>query len=477
MRGLLLVLAATAVAVAGLPAAAVAAPPGNDHFATATAVTELPFSETLDLTDATSEPGEPACQGPPEERSIWYSITPTEDVVVRARWSSSPAPSTLMVGRDTGQGFGNLADVRCHAFNEPHVFAARAGERWYVRAALFAFSSGGSVTIDLDTVEPPPNDDFADALPIEQLPFSETVDAAGGTNEPGERTPSCSGQSGGSVWYSYTPSSDGWVTALGPFAGQSEVVAAYTGSSLEDLVEVGCRTFGSQFTLPVSGGTTYYFQVGGVFGTGGLLSFGLTLAPNPIAGFGYSPGDPSTFDDLQVFSGSFDPGGNQIVSHVWDYGDGTAPTASTTHRYAGDGDYTITLTVTTSDGRTGTTAQVVSVRTHDVAIKSFDVPASGTPGRTKQVSVGIANTRVPEVADVILYKSTPTGDFEQVGSQRVSLPVRTKNAQTKVTFTVSFTQADLAVGKVTFKASVGLVGARDCHPADNTVIALPTLVR
>jgi hypothetical protein len=382
-----------------------------------------------------------------------------------------------MVGRDTGQGFGNLADVRCHAFNEPHVFRVRAGETWYVRAALFAFSGGGSVTIELETVEPPPNDDFANAKAIVQLPFSETVEGAASGNEAGERTPSCSGQSAGSVWYSYTPSSDGWITAAGPFAGQSEVVAAYTGSSLQDLVEVGCRTFGSQFTLPVSGGTTYYFQVGGLFGADGPLRFDLAVAPDPVVGFGYSPLDPSTFDDLQVFSGSFDPGGNQIVSHVWDYGDGTAPTASTSHRYGHDGDYTITLTVTTSDGRSGSTAQVVSVRTHDVAIKSFDVPASGTPGRTKQVSVGIANTRAPEVADVVLYKSTPTGDFEQVGSQRVSLPVRTKNAQTKVTFTVSFTQADLAVGKVTFKASVMLVGVRDCHPADNTVIALPTLVR
>ncbi|HEU0335031.1 MAG TPA: PKD domain-containing protein [Gaiellaceae bacterium] len=382
-----------------------------------------------------------------------------------------------MVGRDTGQGFGNLADVRCHAFNEPHVFDVRAGETWYVRAALFVFSGGGSVTIDLETVEPPPNDDFANAKPITQLPFSETVDGAASGNEPGERTPSCSGQSAGSVWYSYTPSSDGWITAAGPFAGQSEVVAAYTGSSLQDLVEVGCRTFGSQFTLRVSSGTTYYFQVGGLFGGGGPLHLDLTVAPNPVAGFGYSPGDPSTFDDLQVFSGSFDPGGNQIVSQVWDYGDGTAPTSSTSHRYGRDGDYTITLTVTTSDGRTGSTAQVVSVRTHDVAIKSFDVPTSGTPGRTKQVTVGIANTRVPEVADVVLYKSVPGGDFEQVGSQRVSLPVRTKNAQTKVTFTVSFTQADLAVGKVTFKASVVLVGGRDCHPADNTVIAWPTLVR
>ena len=163
MRGLLLVLVAAAVAVAALPAAAAAAPPGNDDFATATAVTAFPFSATADLTDATSEPGEPACQGPPEERTVWYAITPDEDVVVRARWSSSPSPSTLMVGRDTEQGFGTLADVRCHAFNEPHVFDVRAGETWYVRAALFVFSGGGSVTIDLETVEPPPNDDFANA--------------------------------------------------------------------------------------------------------------------------------------------------------------------------------------------------------------------------------------------------------------------------------------------------------------------------
>jgi hypothetical protein len=358
------------------------------------------------------------------------------------------------------------------------VFEARAGETWYVRAASYSFYPAGSVTVDLEAVEPPPNDDFAAARAIRSLPYADTVDATAGTNENGEPSSSCGGSSPKSVWYAYTPAADGWVTATAPWTGTYEIVTAYTGASIDDLVELACRTFPSQFTLRVDGGTTYYFQVGSYFGDAGPLSFELAVAAAPVASFGYWPSDPSAFDNLQMSSFAHDPGGNSIVSHVWDYGDGTPPTESSSHRYSRDGDYTITLTVETSDGRTGSSTQVVSVRTHDVSIKKLEAPKSARPGRTKTVTVGITNTRLPETVDVQLFKSIPGGDFEQVGSQRISLPVRGRNRATNVTFTVSFTDADAAVGNVSFKTTVVLVGARDAIPADNTAIsAPPTIVR
>jgi PKD repeat protein len=477
MRGLLLVLAATAVAVVALPAAAAAAPPGNDDFAGATSVTSLPFSETIELSEATVEPGEPACLAPAEPRTVWYSIAPDEDVTVRVRASSPFFPASLLAGRSAGPGLSDLVELRCRYAGETLVFDARAGETWYVRAAAYPFGGGGPLTLEIDGPPAPPNDDLAAATAIQSLPFADAVDALAAGIEPDEPAPSCSVGSPQSVWYSYTAPTAGWVTAVGPFGGTHSVVAAYTGTAVGSLSELDCRTFGSPFSLRVVAGATYYFRVAAVFGDAGMLAFELRSAPDPVAAFGYWPLDPSTFDELQLSPNASDPGGNAIASYLWDYGDGSPPSDSRSHRYAADGDYRVTLSVATSDGRTGSTTQTITVRTHDVAIKSFDVPASAAPGRTKQVSVGIGNTRLPEVADVVLYKSVPGGDFEQVGSQRVALPVRSKNAQTKVTFTVSFTPADLAAGKVTFKAGVMLVGARDGHPADNTVIALPTLVR
>jgi hypothetical protein len=47
---------------------------------------------------------------------------------------------------------------------------------------------------------------------------------------------------------------------------------------------------------------------------------------------------------------------------------------------------------------------------------------------------------------------------------------------TAYTFNYTFTNADAAVGKVTFKAVATIVDARDAQPADNTAIAVPTTV-
>jgi PKD repeat protein len=60
-------------------------------------------------------------------------------------------------------------------------------------------------------------------------------------------------------------------------------------------------------------------------------------------------------------SGSSDADGT-IVSHVWDFGDGTAGSgAIVQHAYAQPGSYTVTLTVTDDDGATGSVSKGVVV--------------------------------------------------------------------------------------------------------------------
>ena len=105
--------------------------------------------------------------------------------------------------------------------------------------------------------------------------------------------------------------------------------------------------------------------------------------PPPEATFNPYPGDPSIYDTVYFENWSYDPGCYWCgMSAVWDLGDGTSSTEwSPTHQYAADGDYTVALTVTTADGRTGSTTRPLQVRTHDVAITKFTVPQSAKAGR------------------------------------------------------------------------------------------------
>ena len=62
-------------------------------------------------------------------------------------------------------------------------------------------------------------------------------------------------------------------------------------------------------------------------------------------------------------SASRDPDG-YIVGSVWDFGDGTGGTGlRTTHAYAADGDYAVSLTVTDNSGGSSADSTVVSIRT------------------------------------------------------------------------------------------------------------------
>ncbi len=182
------------------------------------------------------------------------------------------------------------------------------------------------------------------------------------------------------------------------------------------------------------------------------------------------------FDVVQFIDQSYDPGGVGFASFEWNFGDGTtAAVQYPTHQYAADNDYTVQHSVTTADGRTASTSQVVHVRTHDVAITRFAVPIAASAGQTRSIGVAISSKRYAEVVTVQLLKSVP-GGFEPVGSLTQSVPVRQANRTTDFAFSYTFTGADAQIGKVTFKAVATINGARDALPADNEAIAPPTKV-
>ena len=452
-----------------------AAAPTNDNVASATVISALPFSDVVDNTAATTEPGEPQfCAFSPQ--TVWYSITPAANTVLRADMAGSSFFDTVLtVYQSSGPGFGGLSALRCASFGGSVTFIAQAGTTYFVQTGSI-FTGGGNLHLNLQTVPPPPNDDFANATLIAGLPFDDTVDATAATVEPGEPHDSaCIGDPSATAWYVFTPSASGSLSAnVGQFFSS---VAVYTGSSLAGLTAVDCRNFSQLTTFHVDAGVTYHFQVVPLDPLGnGVLPFHLAVTPAPVANFFFFPFDPSIFDTVQFIDISFDPGQVGFQTEAWDFGDGATATGSApTHRYGADGDYTAQLTVTTFDGRSASTSQVVHVKTHDVAITKFTAPQAASAGQTRQITVGVNSKRYPEVVQVQLFKSVP-GGLQLVGTLTQSVPVRSSNRTTDFAFSHTFTSEDATVGKVTFQAVATIVGARDALPADNQAIASPTKV-
>ncbi len=462
-----------------LPANTLAAPPTNDNFDNATVISVLPFSNVVSNTEATTEPDEPQ-QCVSMTQTVWYSFTAVTNAVVRADMAGSSFWDTNLSVYQ-GTGFGDLIPVGCaQLYGNPVTFSVQTGVTYYIQAGYIY--NGGDLRVNLQEIPPPPNDNFVDAKPILRLPFSDTLDdTAGATTEPGEPTPSCAYTTEGkSVWYAFTPSESGSVSASAS-AGFSPVVAAYTGDSLANLKEVGCYAEWGWMTFLVDADTTYYFQTRGMDNAGGSLQFNLQVTPPPVANFYFYPYDPTVFDTIpiQFNDYSYDPVGVGIQSQAWDFGDGaTATGCCPTHRYAADGDYTVQLTVTTVDGRTASTSQVVQVRTRDVAITRFSAPQAARAGQTRQISVGVNSKRNPETVRVELFKSIPGpySSFEMVGTLTQSVPVRPSNRTTNFGFIYTFTSEDSSIGKVTFKAVATTISGRDALPADNEAISSPTKV-
>jgi len=133
----------------------------------------------------------------------------------------------------------------------------------------------------------PPNDNFPGTT-ISSLPFTDTVDTAGATDEPGE--PFCGPNQGLAVWYSYTPATDGFLRAELTGSISYGFIGVHTGDSLASLT---CAAAGGYIPPPdelsqpavfeATGGVTYRFQVGvgGFPAQTGVLTFTLSEGTPP----------------------------------------------------------------------------------------------------------------------------------------------------------------------------------------------------
>ena len=179
-------------------------------------------------------------------------------------------------------------------------FAVTAGQTYYVQVGGYRADdgavAGGALTLNLaaDAIVAP-NDAFAAALVAGPPPFTRaSLDTRQAGSEAGEPAPGCAPVAR-TVWFRYTAPADATLVADTIGSDFDTVLAAYRGTALGALTQVGCAddidfqsgNVRSRLQFGVTAGQTYYVQLGSFAGAanpaGGIATFNLTALPVPPA--------------------------------------------------------------------------------------------------------------------------------------------------------------------------------------------------
>lgn len=151
----------------GIVPAVLAAAPSNDLFTGATAISSLPFSDSLDTTEATTDSDDAqanaTCGAPATDASVWYSLAGNDEfVTVDVSGSNYSAGALVATGTQ-----GSLTTVACGPGGT--AFLAESGTTYFI--LVFDDQqdgdgqNGGSMSINV-TSAPAPS---VDALTVSSV--------------------------------------------------------------------------------------------------------------------------------------------------------------------------------------------------------------------------------------------------------------------------------------------------------------------
>ena len=118
-----------------IPSMAQAAIPANDDIAAATTIGSLPFTDTLDTTEATTAADDPTCAG--SGHTVWYTFTPSADIRLDANTFGSSYDTTISVYAGSP---GALTQIACNddasGLQSQVVFDATGGQTLYILSLI-----------------------------------------------------------------------------------------------------------------------------------------------------------------------------------------------------------------------------------------------------------------------------------------------------------------------------------------------------
>lgn len=259
------------------------AAPGNDNFAQALSLNNetLPFSQSS--AGATVETGEPVHADTIQGSSVWYSWTAPESGRVEFTTDGSSYDTVLAVY--TGSSLLQLTEI---ASNDDQteidplplaskvVFPAVQGTTYYIAVAGFAAETG-LILLNWGSNSGPSNDFFADAEALNGTTGTLTISNAGATVETHEANHNGEIHSG-SLWYRFDSSNQGLLKLSTGTSAIDNVIAVYTGNSIETLDRVISATkvasTSGEVRFVTDPDTTYWIAVAGL----GSLTGDLSLA-------------------------------------------------------------------------------------------------------------------------------------------------------------------------------------------------------
>lgn len=243
----------------------------NDYFSGATIIASLPYSGSQDLNGATVSFTDPTFSYPCSisyyTNTIWYQYTPSQNqrILIDAAGSDGSANAVLAVF--TGAE-GNLTRVGCvsYAFQNAIDIQVTAGTTYYIMGGMWGWTPATvptMFTLNIRQFETVPNDLFANATNISNLPFSITQNVYSSTISTTDPSPVCNQWvPANSVWFRYTAPGD--QSVLIDLAGSqiSVIMAVYTGSE-GALTEIACNkeASGARLGFRASAGVTYHILV------------------------------------------------------------------------------------------------------------------------------------------------------------------------------------------------------------------------
>lgn len=129
--------------------------PANDDFANAVVVTKVPFTRTVNTSEATTAADDPipSCAEGGQGPTVWFAFTPRTSKRIEANTFGSDYDTDLVVYTGTR---GNLAEITCNddagnGVQSKVVFDAVAGTTYFIMVGAFASGPGGNLVFNLVT--------------------------------------------------------------------------------------------------------------------------------------------------------------------------------------------------------------------------------------------------------------------------------------------------------------------------------------